>query len=106
MRWEQDILNEWSKEFNVPAPWFAGYERSNRTTKRYWVKAWIVEREPNNSIYLDTFWENKRLCAKAELWHEFCHHLTFSIYGKWGHGQEWKKFRRKKVLLWALDIFT
>lgn len=104
MSWEQEVLNAWSKEYNVDSPKWMGYKKYPFPNKT-WVRAWITYGNPHK-IYVDPWFELHSLLAKAELWHEFCHHAVYKKYGKSGHCKYWKKFRRKKVLLWVLDILT
>lgn len=60
---------------------------------------------PYSEIYISKKMLDKKLFRtwriKSVLWHEFCHAYMCLGLGKWtaSHGEEWKRFRRKKFWL-------
>ena len=107
----QQWLAEWTLEYKIKVcPDFMGFKvkpNSPPRPKRHWVRAWVSYKPypMAHTIYIHPWFKNHPLLCKAELWHEFCHVLSYELCHGTGHGKEWRKFRREKVLLWVLDLF-
>ena len=88
---ENQILLEWTIEYDVSCPEFLGYIETDKS-----LAGRCKYRKSNmgiryGAIQIRPELSNHPYLAKSVLWHEFNHHAVWYVYGQTGHGGKWFK---------------